>query len=45
MSFDVVISFDIQPRDGVKILYEDMNKAFPEYTVTISPDIDVSTTD
>ena len=45
MSFDVVVSFDIQPRDGVKILYEDMNKAFPEYTVTISPDIDVSTTD
>ncbi len=31
MRFDVVISFDIKPQEGLQILYEEMKKAYPEY--------------
>lgn len=40
--FDVVISFDIDPDKALELIYKDMGEAFPEYTFTISPDIDVS---
>ena len=42
MRFDVVMSFDISPRDGLKILYEEIRRAFPDYDIFILPDIDVS---
>ena len=42
MRFDVVMSFDISPRDGLKILYEEINRAYPDYDIFILPDIDVS---
>ena len=45
MRFDVVFSFDIQLREGLRILREEISKAYPEYTVTIAPDVDVSTTE
>ena len=42
MRFDVVMSFDISPQDGMKILYEEINRAYPDYDIFILPDIDVS---
>ena len=45
MTFDVVMSFDIRPREGLKILYEEMCKAYPGYKIVIAPDVDVSVTE
>ena len=45
MTFDVVISFDIHPREGLKILYEEMCKVYPDYKIVIAPDVDVSVTE
>ena len=42
MRFDVVMSFDIKPKEGLKILYEEINQAYPEYNVQIAPDVDIS---
>ena len=42
LRFDVVMSFDIKPREGIEILTKDMNRLFPDYTVQITPDVDVS---
>ena len=42
MRFDVVMSFDISPRDGLNILYEEINRAYPDYDIFILPDVDVS---
>ena len=40
--FDVVMSFDIDHGEGVKILTEEMQEAFPDYHFIVVPDIDVS---
>ncbi|MCR5626906.1 MAG: cation diffusion facilitator family transporter [Lachnospiraceae bacterium] len=40
--FDVVMSFDIRPREGLKVLYEELGKVYPDYDIEISPDVDVS---
>ena len=45
MRFDVVMSFDIRPREGLRILTEELGKAYPDWRITITPDVDVSTTD
>ena len=45
MTFDVVMSFDIRPREGLQILYEEMRKAYPDYKIVIAPDVDVSVTE
>ena len=45
MRFDVVMSFDIQVKEALKILADEMSAAYPEYKVLIAPDIDISTTD
>ena len=42
LRFDVVMSFDIKPREGIEILTRDMKQLFPDYTVQITPDVDVS---
>ena len=42
MRFDVVMSFDISPKDGMKILYEETRRAYSDYDIFILPDIDVS---
>ena len=42
MRFDVVMSFDIQPKEGLEILFRDMKRLFPDYTVQITPDVDVA---
>ncbi|MCR5595179.1 MAG: cation diffusion facilitator family transporter, partial [Lachnospiraceae bacterium] len=42
MSFDVVISFDTDPREALKVIYEEICAAYPGYDIQISPDVDVS---
>ena len=45
MRFDVVMSFDIQPREGLEIIYKEVQQAYPDYTLQIVPDVDVSVTE
>ena len=45
MNFDVVLSFDIRPKEALEILYGEIGAAYPDYTIHIAPDVDVSTTD
>ena len=42
MTFDVVMSFDIKPKDGLQIIYKEIKEAYPDYDIQIAPDIDVS---
>ena len=42
MTFDVVMSFDIKASEGIKILYQEIKEAYPDYDIQISPDVDVS---
>jgi cation diffusion facilitator family transporter len=42
MRFDVVMSFDIDPKEGLQILYRELEQAYPDYTILIVPDVDVS---
>ena len=42
MRFDVVFSFDIDPKDGLAALYDEILQAYPDYAVVIVPDVDVS---
>lgn len=39
---DVVMSFDIDRREGVRILTEKISAAYPDYNVHIAPDVDIS---
>ena len=40
--FDVVLSFDIEPKEALGILQGEMKEKYPEYTVQITPDIDIT---
>ncbi|MBR2122956.1 MAG: cation transporter [Lachnospiraceae bacterium] len=40
--FDVVLSFDTDPNEGLKTVYEQVCSAFPDYNIVIAPDVDVS---
>ena len=40
--FDAVVSFDIQPKQAVKILSEEISGQYPDYRVQITPDIDLA---
>ena len=42
MTFDVVMNFNIKPKEGIQIIYEEVKKAYPEYDIQIAPDVDVS---
>ncbi len=42
MTFDIVMSFDIRPREGIQIIYNEIKEAYPEYDIQIAPDVDVS---
>ena len=42
MRFDVVMSFSVQPKEGLAILRKEIREAYPGYTVRISPDVDLS---
>ncbi len=42
MRFDVVMSFDINHAEGLHILQREMAQAYPDYTIQIVPDVDIS---
>ena len=42
MIFDVVMSFDIKPSEGLEILCKEVKEAYPEYNIKIAPDVYVS---
>ena len=42
MQFDVVMSFDIKPREGVKIICDEIREVYPEYSISVAPDVDIS---
>ena len=45
MTFDVVLSFEIDAREAIEILHCELQEAFPEYSIVVAPDVDVSTTE
>ena len=42
MRFDVVIGFDCNRRATLDAIAQSIGEAFPDYTVRITPDVDVS---
>lgn len=42
LRFDVVMSFDIKPEEGLATLYGEVHSAFPDYTIHIVPDVDTA---
>ena len=42
MTFDVVMSFDIKPKEGLGILYRELREVYPEYDIQIAPDVDIT---
>ena len=42
MRFDVVLNFEIEPQEALKILSDEMKGMYPDYTVEIVPDVDIS---
>ena len=40
--FDIVMSFEIDAKEGLKIVNEQLAKIYPEYKFQIVPDVDVS---
>ena len=40
--FDVVMSFEIDAKEGLKILNDEVSKLYSEYKIQIIPDVDVS---
>ncbi|MDO4862414.1 MAG: cation diffusion facilitator family transporter [Eubacteriales bacterium] len=42
LRFDVVMSFDITPEEGLATLYSEVQSAFPNYTIHIVPDVDAA---
>lgn len=42
MRFDVVFSFAVDPKEGITTLRAELAEAWPDYTVQITPDVDLS---
>ena len=42
MRFDVVLSFDIRPKEALAILNEELRKAYPDYRLQIIADVDLA---
>ena len=42
MRFDVVLSFDIRPKEALSILNEEIRKAYPDYRLQIIADVDLA---
>ena len=42
LRFDVVMSFDISAEEGLATLYDEVQRAFPDYTIHIVPDVDAA---
>ncbi len=45
MRFDVVMNFSINAKEGLQIVRDEVQKAYPDYNLQITPDIDVSVTE
>ena len=42
MRFDVVMSFDVNHSEGLQELYAEIGAMYPDWTVQITADVDVS---
>ena len=42
MRFDVVVSFDVNAKEVIKDLYAEVSEAYPDFTIFIAHDVDVS---
>ena len=42
LRFDVVLSFDIDPKEAMEILCREMREIYPDYEIQIVPDVDIS---
>ena len=42
MRFDAVLSFDIPADEAMRILNEEVQAAYPDYKITIAPDVDIT---
>ena len=42
MRFDVVMNFDIRPKEGIEIISKEIGQVYPGYAIHIVPDVDVS---
>ena len=42
MRFDVVMSFDANPEEAIRTLYEEIGALYPEYKLLIVRDIDLT---
>lgn len=42
MRFDVVLSFDIDPRQGYEVIMKEIMRLYPDYAITITSDIDIA---
>lgn len=42
ISFDVVISFDIEQKEALEIMTKEIKELFPDYELQIVPDVDVT---
>ena len=42
LRFDAVLSFDIKPQEALAILHKDLAAEFPDYTISIAPDVDLA---
>ena len=40
--FDVVVSFDIERKEAIETLTEEIRKAYPDYELLIIPDVDMA---
>lgn len=42
MRFDVVLSFDIDPKEGIDIIRKEVKESYPEYELNIIADVDIA---
>ena len=42
MRFDAVLSFDIDPKEGIDIIKKEVAEAYPEYELNIIADVDIA---
>jgi len=42
LQFDVVLSFDVAQKEALKTLTQEVQAKFPDYTVQITPDVDLA---
>ena len=40
--FDVVMSFDIEPKEGIAIIRQEVGEMYPDYEIIVTPDVDIT---